>query len=156
MYLSGRFDLIFSQLKNLPLNLDLLKIIIADDDLDDRMLLIEVLEKNGIERDKFVIASDGVELVTLLPQYSKTPTLVFLDLNMPSMNGLRALGEIKANPSLKHIPILVFTTSRSSEDIQSSYNLGAATFFTKPDTYTEMIELGVVVKDYWLKRATIP
>lgn len=138
------------------MNLDRLTIIIADDDPDDRMLLIEVLEKNGVDRKRFVVASDGDELVSLLPHYSKTPSLVFLDLNMPIKNGLKALSEIKTDPSLKHIPVLVLTTSRSSEDIQTCYNLGAATFFTKPDSYTEMLELGLVVRNYWINKAKIP
>ena len=137
------------------MNPELIKIIIADDDRDDAMLLIEVLEKNGIDREKFILAEDGEKLLSLLPEYAKIPSLVFLDLNMPLKNGLQVLSEIKADPSLKHIPVMILTTSNAAKDVRHCYELGASTYFTKPGTYTEMLDLAIAIKGYWLERATL-
>lgn len=137
------------------MNSNNLIIIIADDDIDDKSLLIEALAENGIDRQKIVMASDGEELMLILPQYSKAPCLVFLDLNMPRKNGIKVLSEVKANPELRHIPILIFTTSNSKSDIHSCYDLGSNTYFTKPFSYTELITLVGCIKTYWFEKATL-
>jgi CheY-like chemotaxis protein len=132
-----------------------LKIIIADDDDDDAVLLTEALVENGVAKDMITIANDGEVLLSILPEYSNRPCLVFLDLNMPKKNGIHALAEIKANPNLRHIPILVLTTSTSRSDIKECYSLGVNTYFTKPFSYTELTSLVTIIKQYWLETAVI-
>jgi CheY-like chemotaxis protein len=130
-------------------------IIIADDDNDDKSLLIEAFLENGMEREQIILASDGEELLSILPAYANIPCIVFLDLNMPRKNGLKVLSEIKADQYLRHIPILIFTTSNSRSDIHSCYDLGSNTYFTKPFSYTELINLVGAIKTYWFEKATL-
>jgi DNA-binding response OmpR family regulator len=74
---------------------------------------------------------------------------------MPKKNGFKALVEIKSNPRFRHIPILVLTTSNSRKDISKCYEMGANTYFTKPFSYTELINLVRAVKVYWLESAVM-
>lgn len=137
------------------MNSNSLTIIIADDDADDRALLLEALIENGISNEKVVLVSDGDELISVLPLHSKLPCIVFLDLNMPKKNGLKVLSEVKADPNLKHIPILIFTTSNSRNDILTSYKLGGNTYFTKPFSYAELSGLVKAIKLYWFEKAIL-
>jgi CheY-like chemotaxis protein len=130
-------------------------IIIADDDSDDTSLLIEALVETGVERSKIVATTDGEALLSVLPAYSKIPCLVFLDLNMPRKNGLKVLMEVKADPTLRHIPILILTTSNSRSDILTCYELGSNTYFTKPFSYIELISLVETIKAYWFEKAVL-
>jgi CheY-like chemotaxis protein len=130
-------------------------IIIADDDSDDTSLLTEALVETGVERSKIITTTDGEALLSVLPAYSKIPCLVFLDLNMPRKNGLKVLMEVKADPTLRHIPILILTTSNSRSDILTCYELGSNTYFTKPFSYTELISLVETIKSYWFEKATL-
>lgn len=130
-------------------------VIIADDDIDDRLLLTEALVENGVERDKILLACDGEELLSLLVIHSQTPCLVFLDLNMPKKNGLKVLEAMRSNPTQRHIPVLIFTTSNSRSDIISSYDLGCNAYFEKPYSYSELVDMVGVIKAYWFQKATL-
>ena len=130
-------------------------VIIADDDIDDRLLLTEALVENGVERDRIVLACDGEELLSVLALYAQSSSLVFLDLNMPKKNGLRVLEAMRANPTQRHIPVLVFTTSNSRSDILSSYDLGCNAYFEKPYSYSELVDMVGIIKAYWFQKATL-
>ncbi|HEY8512971.1 MAG TPA: response regulator [Cyclobacteriaceae bacterium] len=130
-------------------------VIIADDDIDDRLLLTEALVENGVERSRILLACDGEELLSLLAEYSHTPSIIFLDLNMPKKNGLKTLEAIRANPTQRHIPVLIFTTSNSRSDILSSYDLGCNAYFEKPYSYSELVDMVGVIKSYWFEKATL-
>jgi len=132
-----------------------LRIIITDDDLDDQSLLTDALIVNGFNREMIFRLSDGEELSLVIHEHAKFPCIVFLDLNMPKKNGLKVLEEIKADPQLKHIPVLIFTTSTSPTDISSCYSLGANTYFTKPFSYSELISLVEVIKVYWIDKGIL-
>ena len=132
-----------------------LRIIIADDDRDDQDLLTDALVANGISRDKIILVSDGDELMSILPDFSKIPCLVFLDLNMPKKDGRKVLVEVRSNPELNHIPILIFTTSGTAAEVAMGYRLGGNTYFTKPFSYIELINLIAVIKSYWLEKAKL-
>ena len=117
-------------------------ILMADDDEDDRLLARDALDESRLINDvRFV--TDGVELLDYLrrtgaytdPETSPRPSVILLDLNMPRMDGREALEEIKRDPELRRIPIVVMTTSEAEEDILRSYDLGAASFITKPITF---------------------
>src|SRR5690606_8182427 len=116
-------------------------ILMADDDADDRMLTRDALEESRVLNDlRFV--EDGEELMEYLtrkgkysdPETSPKPGLILLDLNMPKKDGREALKEIKSDPELRRIPIVVMTTSKAEEDVFRSYDFGASSFITKPVT----------------------
>lgn len=138
-------------------------ILMADDDADDRMLTKEALEESRVLNDlRFV--EDGEELMDYLarrgeytdPENSPRPGLILLDLNMPKKDGREALKEIKEDPELRRIPIVVMTTSQAEEDIFRSYDLGASSFITKPVTFDRLVELMKTIGDYWVEFVRLP
>ncbi len=138
-------------------------ILMADDDADDRMLTKDALEESRVLNDlRFV--ENGEELVDYLcqrgkysdPETAPRPSLILLDLNMPRKDGREALAEIKANPDLRRIPIVVMTTSQAEEDIYRSYDLGASSFITKPVTFDRLVELMKALGHYWVEFVELP
>jgi CheY-like chemotaxis protein len=135
-------------------------ILMADDDADDRMLTKEALEESRVLNDlRFV--EDGEELMAFLKregQYADAPRpgLILLDLNMPRKDGREALKEIKADPDLRRIPVVVMTTSKAEEDIFKSYDLGASSFITKPVTFDRLVELMRTLGQYWVEFVELP
>jgi len=138
-------------------------ILMADDDADDRLMTKEAFEESRLRNDlRFV--EDGVELLDYLkrrgkykdPASSPRPGLILLDLNMPKMDGREALKEIKADPVLKNIRIVVLTTSKAEEDIYKTYDLSAASYITKPVTFAGMAEVVRVLGKYWLEIVELP
>jgi len=132
-----------------------LRIIVAEDDMDDKLLLQEALEENGISDQDLAFVENGDELIRMLEADFNRPTIVLLDLNMPKKDGREALREIKNNEMLKHIPIIVLTTSNSEEDIRLAYKEGSNTFFTKPALFNDLIEIVSIIKSYWLEKAAV-
>ncbi|WP_258101174.1 response regulator [Marinoscillum pacificum] len=130
-------------------------ILIAEDDFDDRLLIQDAFEANGIEAGVTEYAENGDELMTILSNREEPPTLIFMDLNMPKMDGREAIKAIKSDPQFKQIPVIVFTTSASEDDIQSSYLQGVNTYFTKPTMFKDLVEMVSVIKTYWLEKAAL-
>jgi CheY-like chemotaxis protein len=138
-------------------------ILIAEDDPDDRQWINEALiETHAAAEIRFV--EDGEELMDFLyhrGKYKTTSTLSFpglilLDLNMPKKDGREALKEIKSEPRLRHIPIIILTTSKIEEDIFRTYNLGANSVILKPVTYSEFIDIMRSLTKYWLEVTELP
>ena len=138
-------------------------ILMADDDADDRMLTKDALEESRVLNElRFV--EDGEQLMDYLmrrgdysdPKTSPRPGLILLDLNMPRKDGREALKEIKNDPSLRRIPIVVMTTSKAEEDIFRSYDFGASSFITKPVTFDRLVELMKAVGQYWVEFVELP
>jgi len=134
-----------------------LTILIADDDEDDRLMAEEALKEARLVNElQFV--EDGEELLDYLKARGKyadrkdkpLPGLVLLDLNMPKKDGREALFEIKADPVLRQIPVIILTTSTSEEDIVSAYNLGIDSYITKPVTFAGLVEVIRTLSMYWL------
>ena len=108
---------------------------------------------------------DGEELLAYLRQekgYAETgaaprPCLILLDLNMPRMDGREALREIKADPTLRSIPVIVLTTSKAKEDVYRTYDLGVSSFISKPVTFQGLVEVikGVIGR-YWFEDGGVP
>lgn len=112
------------------------RILLADDDADDRELFEEALadiQPNAV----LTTAQDGEELMFILTNYHK-PDLIFLDLNMPRKNGKECLAEIANHPTLKKIPVVIFSTSVNPVDIEETFSLGALLFFRKPNSFEEL------------------
>lgn len=137
-------------------------ILMADDDADDRMLTRDALAESRVLNElRFV--EDGEELMDYLKRRGKfadadapRPGLILLDLNMPKKDGREALKEIKSDPDLRRIPIVVMTTSKAEEDIFRSYDFGASSFITKPVTFDRLVELMKALGDYWVEFVELP
>ena len=138
-------------------------ILVADDDAEDRMLVAEAFAENQLAHSlRFV--KDGEQLMDYLhhrgqytdPESAPRPGLILLDLNMPRKDGRQALQEIKGDPALRQIPIVVLTTSRAEEDVFHSYDLGVSSFITKPVTFTALVELVKMLSMYWFGLVELP
>jgi CheY-like chemotaxis protein len=138
-------------------------ILLADDDPDDRMLTKEALEESRLVNDlRFV--EDGEELMDYLrhrgryknKSESPRPGLILLDLNMPKKDGREALREIKSDPGLRQIPVVVLTTSNAEEDIFRTYDLGVSSFITKPVTFEGLVCVMKTLGRYWIEIVDLP
>lgn len=135
----------------------------VDDDEDDRLLLTEAFEESRLLNQLYIV-EDGEQLLDFLyhrgayadPRISPRPGLILLDLNMPKKDGREALKEIKADPDLNLIPIVVLTTSKAEEDIYTSYKLGVSSFIVKPVTFNKLIEVIQTIGRYWLEIVELP
>ena len=135
----------------------------ADDDEDDRLLTQDALAESRVLNELHFV-EDGVELLEYLERKGKfvdksispRPGLILLDLNMPRMDGREALEAIKANPNLKGIPVVILTTSKQEEDMVKGYNLGAASYITKPVTFDGLVELMKTLGKYWVEFVELP
>ncbi len=138
-------------------------ILMADDDEEDCMLVKEAFEENRLINDlRFV--EDGEELMDYLnrrgkyadPALSPWPDLILLDLNMPKKDGRSALREIKEDPKLHCIPVVILTTSKEEQDILLTYNTGASSFIMKPVSFEGLIEVVKAIKTYWFGIVRFP
>ena len=138
-------------------------ILMAEDDADDRLLVKDALAESRVLNElRFV--GDGEELLQYLrregrysdPASSPRPGLILLDLNMPRKDGREALQEIKADPALRRIPVVVMTTSKAEEDIFRSYDTGASSYITKPVTFDRLVELMKTLGYYWIEFVELP
>ncbi|MFL5809765.1 MAG: response regulator [Flavisolibacter sp.] len=127
------------------------RIVIVDDDADDREIIRDAFEKS-IDEQEYVFFENGDMLIEHLHHLNGTgtPSLIMLDLNMPGKDGRETLKEIKTDNRLQHIPVIVFTTSSSTRDIQTVYDMGANCFITKPDTFNKLTELAAAITKLWL------
>jgi CheY-like chemotaxis protein len=138
-------------------------ILLADDDADDRILAQDALKESRLANDMRLV-ENGEELMDYLlrrgayenPEASPTPGLILLDLNMPRKDGREALREIKSNPDLRSIPVVVLTTSKAEEDIYRSYDLGVNSFITKPVTFDGLVNVMKALGKYWFEIVELP
>jgi CheY-like chemotaxis protein len=138
-------------------------ILMADDDDDDRMLAKEALAECRLANDLHFV-EDGEELIDYLcyrgqysdPQSAPRPGLILLDLNMPKKDGREALKDIKSHAELRHIPIVILTTSKAEEDIYRSYDLGANSYITKPVTFDSLVDVMKALGRYWFEIVELP
>jgi CheY-like chemotaxis protein len=132
-------------------------VLMADDDDEDCMLATEAFGASG-SRAAFSCVGDGVELMDYLARRSRgsqreLPALILLDLNMPRKDGREVLLEIKSRPTLKHIPVVILTTSAEEKDIAFGIRAGAESFITKPTTFDEWIRIMKSLAKSWLEEA---
>lgn len=138
-------------------------ILMADDDADDRRLTQEALEEGRLINDvRFV--DNGEELMDYLhrsgryaaPADAPRPGLILLDLNMPRKDGRTVLKEIKSDPDLRQIPVVVLTTSKADEDIYKSYDLGVNSYIVKPVTFEALVDILQTLEKYWFEIVELP
>jgi CheY-like chemotaxis protein len=138
-------------------------ILMADDDEDDRLMAKEALEEARLN-NCIAFVEDGEELMDYLLQRGKyvdpasapRPGLILLDLNMPKKDGREALKEIKADPDLRRIPVVVLTTSKAEEDIYRTYDLGVNSFITKPVSFEGLVGAMKALAQYWFHLVELP
>ncbi|MDD1674585.1 MAG: response regulator [Methanomicrobiales archaeon] len=136
------------------------EILLVEDNPADVRLTLEAL-KGAKTQTTIRIADDGVMALSMLFRegaYAAQPhpDLILLDLNLPKKDGREVLGEIKTNNSLKHIPIVVLTTSRAEEDVMRSYNLGVNCYVTKPPDLDRFLTVIKLIAEFWLTVVRLP
>ena len=141
-------------------NLKLVEILLIEDTPGDARLTREAL-KDGKVRNSLHIVYDGEEATDFLfkrNQYKNAsrPDLIILDLNLPKKNGQEVLAEIKADDSLKSIPVIILTISKQEQDIIRSYNLHANCFLIKPIDLNQFFEVIKSIEDFWLTLVKLP
>lgn len=139
-------------------------ILMADDDADDRLMTKDAFEESRLANDlRFVV--NGEDLMDYLRHEGKyapggleapRPGLILLDLNMPRKDGRSALREIKSDPDLRQIPVVVMTTSKADEDIISSYHSGANSYIVKPVTFERITAVLKSLGQYWFEIVQSP
>jgi CheY-like chemotaxis protein len=132
----------------------------VEDNPGDVRLTVEAL-KEGKVRNNLHTVADGEEAMKFLRRqddYAKSPRpdLVLLDLNLPKKNGREVLAEIKADPDLKRIPVVILTVSEAEQDIIKSYNLHANCYITKPVNLEQFIQVVRSIEDFWLTIVMLP
>ncbi|MFH1259712.1 MAG: response regulator [Elusimicrobiota bacterium] len=144
-------------------DLRLITILMADDDEDDQLMVKEAFAEARFINDlRFV--ENGEELTDYLyhkGEYANEadfprPDLILLDLNMPLKDGREVLKEIKEDPELRRIPVVVLTTSKAEEDIYRTYNLGVNSFVIKPVTFEGLVEVVKTLTKYWFGIVELP
>ncbi len=138
-------------------------ILMAEDDPDDRLLASEALRESKVANELHFV-EDGEELMDYLHRHGKytglskqpLPGLLLLDLNMPRKDGREALKEIKSDPLLRRLPVIVLTTSQAEEDVLRSYDLGVNSFIRKPVTFDRLVEVVKVIGQYWFEVVELP
>ncbi|MEV6874462.1 response regulator [Amycolatopsis sp. NPDC051128] len=135
-------------------------ILLVEDDPGDVLMTREAFEHHKI-RNALYVASDGVEALEFLNREGRfgaapRPGLILLDLNLPRKDGREVLGEIKQDPRLRSIPVVVLTTSEADEDILRSYDLHANAYVTKPVDFERFVEVVRKIDDFWVKVVQLP
>ncbi len=138
-------------------------ILMADDDPDDRLLTADALKEARLINDiRFV--ENGEELLDYLrhtgkfapPANAPRPGLILLDLNMPRKDGRAVLKDLKQDPELRTIPIVVLTTSKDDEDVYKSYDLGVNSYIVKPVTFEALVDILQTLEKYWFEIVELP
>jgi CheY-like chemotaxis protein len=139
-------------------------ILMADDDEEDRELTRDALQSSHLANE-MRFAVDGQDLMDYLRHEGRyaedggsapRPGIILLDLNMPKKDGREALAEMKADESLRSIPVVVLTTSKDEEDVFRTYDLGVSAFITKPVTFAGLVEVMKTWQRYWFEIVELP
>ncbi len=139
---------------------DVIDILIVEDNPGDARLIREVLNTNKISNSLYIV-NDGVEAMSFLKNEGRyegvpKPDLIILDLNLPKKDGREVLAEIKADESLRHIPVVIMTISQAEEDILKSYKLHANCYITKSIDLNEFIKVIKSIEDFWFSVVKLP
>ena len=131
------------------------RILLVEDNASDAMLLQEALK---VAEVSFPVdhVTDGEQAMAHLRAAETPPGLVLLDLNLPRMDGREVLTQVKGDPSLREIPVIILTTSSAPTDVALAYERGANAFVRKPLGLDRLIEAAGAIRDFWLRAATLP
>ncbi len=142
------------------LQIRVVEILLVEDSPSDTDLTIEALKEAKL-RNHLSVVEDGIEAMEFLRREGKyanapRPDLILLDLNLPRKDGREVLAEIKEDPDLKVIPVVVLTTSRAEQDVLRSYELQANCYITKPVDFEQFLEVIRSIEAFWLYVVTLP
>jgi chemotaxis family two-component system response regulator Rcp1 len=137
-----------------------MEILLVEDNPGDLRLTVEALKESKV-RNKLHFAENGVEAMAFVHRQGKYanaphPDLILLDLNLPKKDGREVLAEIKADPQLKRIPVVILTISKAQEDILRTYDLHANCYITKPVDFEQFITVVKSIEDFWLTLVKLP
>ena len=137
-----------------------IEILLVEDNPGDARLTLEAMREAKV-RNRIHVVEDGVEAMEFLRRQGRfgdapRPDLILLDLNLPRKDGREVLAEVKADPDLKRIPIVVLTTSRAEEDVLRAYNLHANCYVTKPVDLEQFMKIVSQIDEFWVKVVTLP
>ncbi len=137
-----------------------IEILLVEDNPGDVRLTIEAL-KEGKVSNKINVVMDGMDAMAFLHREGKykdapVPDLILLDLNLPKKNGREVLAEIKVDSKLKHIPVVVLTTSQAEKDIIMTYNMHANCYITKPVDFDQFIGVVKSIENFWFTVVKLP
>jgi chemotaxis family two-component system response regulator Rcp1 len=135
-------------------------ILLVEDNAGDSRLAVEALKESKL-RNNLHIVVDGMEAMDFLYKRGKhaqvpRPDLILLDLNLPKKDGREVLAEIKSDPDLKRIPVVILTISKAEEDVLKTYNLHANCFITKPLDLNQFVTVVKSIEDFWLTIVKLP
>ncbi|MDF2437149.1 MAG: transcriptional regulator [Bacteroidota bacterium] len=145
---------------SVKLNVPGINILLVEDNLGDIRLTKEVL-KEGKIRNNLSVAMDGEEAISFLKRKGEykdafTPDIILLDLNLPKKDGREVLAQIKGDPNLKLIPVIVLTTSNAENDIRNMYEHHANCYITKPVDFNQFINVIRSIENFWLTIVKLP
>jgi len=140
--------------------LEAIEILLVEDSPGDADLAREALESTKV-RNRLHVVRDGEEAMTFLHrkppfQDAPRPGLILLDLNLPKKDGRQVLAEIKDDPELKRIPVVILTISKDEEDVLKTYNLHANCFITKPIDLSQFLKVVRSIEEFWLTIVRLP
>ena len=143
-----------------PMQMHPLEILLVEDNPGDVRLIVEAL-REARSRHELRVVRDGVEAMMYLRKLtpyvsSPRPDLIMLDLNLPKKDGREVLAEIKADPDLRRIPVVVLTTSDAPRDIIGSYNLFANCYIAKPASLSQLVSTVRAIESFWMSTVTLP
>ena len=138
-----------------PMDSQPIVVLLVEDDPGDVVLIQEAFEHNKV-RNRLHVVGDGVEAMDFLRDGPERPDLILLDLNLPRKDGREVLQEVKADESLRSIPIVVLTTSQAEEDILRSYDLHANAYVTKPVDFGRFIEVVRQIDEFFVTVVKLP
>ena len=144
----------------MPETAEMIDVLLVEDDPGDVLMTREAFEDHKVANTLHVVG-DGVEALQFLRRqgpYAQAPTpdLVLLDLNLPRMDGREVLAELKADPELRRIPVVVLTTSEAEEDVLRSYSLHANAYVTKPVDFDRFVQVVQQIDDFFVSVVRLP
>jgi len=137
-----------------------IEILLVEDNPGDARLTLEGMREAKV-KNRMHVVEDGVEAMAFLRREGRysvapRPDLILLDLNLPRKDGRAVLAEVKADPDLKRIPVVILTTSRAEEDVLRAYNLHANCYVTKPVDLSQFLKIVALIDEFWVNVVTLP
>ena len=136
------------------------EVLIVEDNEGDVRLIKEAFTGSAVD-SKFSVVNDGEEALDYLYKRGKfgtssRPDLILLDLNLPRVNGFDVLSDVKSNPGLQQIPVVIFSSSTSDNDVLRSYDLKANSYISKPSDFDEFLSVVKTIEEFWFRTVKLP